>query len=136
MQPIHASAVAFDGRAVLIIGASGRGKSTLAIQLVGLGGVLVADDRVITEQRGDGLWLSAPDALVDRIEARGFGILACKTAPARAVAVVDMDQVEMARLPESFITEIAGVRLPCFRKVESPAFPIMLRLYLAEGLNE
>ncbi len=133
MQPLHASAVAFDGRALLLTGASGSGKSTLALELIALGGILVADDRVVTEVRAGGLWLDAPDALKGRIEARGIGILTCPSAPARAHAVVDLDGVETSRLPNPRRTEVAGVELPLLRKVESPAFPAMLRLYLAEG---
>ena len=44
MVPLHGSAVAFDGRAILIGGASGAGKSTLAQALVDCGGQLVSDD--------------------------------------------------------------------------------------------
>ena len=42
--PLHGSAVAFDGRAILIAGKSGAGKSTLAHALVECGGQLVSDD--------------------------------------------------------------------------------------------
>lgn len=131
MQPLHASAVAFDGRALLLTGASGSGKSTLALQLIGLGGVLVADDRVIAETRDGALWLDAPDTIRHKIEARGVGILTCHSAPALAHTVVDLDQVETARIPEPASTTIAGVELPLLRRVESPAFPVMLKLYLA-----
>ena len=49
---LHASCVAIQGRAVLIIGASGRGKSGLALQLMAFGAKLVSDDRteVVLEQ--------------------------------------------------------------------------------------
>lgn len=133
MQPLHASAVAFDGRGLLIIGKSGRGKSTLALELVTLGGVLVADDRVLLTPRDGGLWMEAPEPLRNRIEARGMGILTCPTSPAEAKAVVDLDQVETERYPEGRVLRLEGVTLPLFRKVESPAFAAMLRLSLVEG---
>jgi hypothetical protein len=44
--PLHAAAVVVAGRAILIAGASGRGKSTLAAALVGAGGQVIADDMV------------------------------------------------------------------------------------------
>ena len=44
MVPLHGSAVAFDGKAILIAGKSGAGKSTLAHALVERGGQLVSDD--------------------------------------------------------------------------------------------
>ena len=118
---------------MLILGAAGSGKSTLAIELVALGAALVADDRVLLTVRDDGLWLDAPEPLKNRIEARGIGILNCPAAPARAHAVVDLETLETARLPERETITIAGVELPLLRKVESPAFPAMVRGYLVGG---
>jgi len=46
---LHASCVCLEGRAVLIRGASGSGKSGLALQLIALGAALVADDRTVAE---------------------------------------------------------------------------------------
>ncbi len=44
MAPLHASAVAIDGRAILVCGASGAGKSSFAAALIGQGGQLISDD--------------------------------------------------------------------------------------------
>jgi hypothetical protein len=44
LEPLHGSAVAADGRALLLLGASGTGKSTLASRLSGLGWRFLADD--------------------------------------------------------------------------------------------
>ncbi len=130
MDTLHASAVAFGGRAALLIGPSGSGKSSLALELIALGGVLVADDRVTLERREGGLWLDAPDVLRGRIEARGVGLLTIRAAPARAGLVVDMGKVEAARMPDARSIMLAGVDLPLIHKVESPAFAAMLRVYL------
>ena len=43
-ETIHASCVAIDGRALLIEGASGDGKSDLALRLIDRGATLVSDD--------------------------------------------------------------------------------------------
>jgi len=43
-HPLHASAVAVDGRAIAIAGASGSGKSTLAAKLCIAGASFVTDD--------------------------------------------------------------------------------------------
>jgi HPr kinase/phosphorylase len=135
METLHASAVAFGGKAVLLTGASGSGKSTLALELIALGGALVADDRVVVQRRPDGVWLDAPERLRGLIEARGVGLLKMRHAPARAVLVVDMERVETARLPGPRSIELAGVELPCLHKVESPVFAAMVRAYLdGEGV--
>jgi hypothetical protein len=44
IMPIHAAAVARDGRALLLVGAGGRGKTTTALTLATRGWQLIADD--------------------------------------------------------------------------------------------
>src|SRR5262245_61986603 len=72
---VHGSAVAWGGRGLLILGASGRGKSALALALTATGAALVADDRVEIVRRGRALVARAPAALAGLVEARGIGIL-------------------------------------------------------------
>ncbi len=104
--------------------------------LIGLGGQLVADDHVEVKRQDDGLWLTAPLILAGKMEARHLGILRTPTSPAWARLVVDMDRTEIHRLPPERQTTIAGVPLPLIHKVESPAFPAMLRAYLDGGRME
>ncbi|MXQ08067.1 serine kinase [Alphaproteobacteria bacterium GH1-50] len=127
-QVLHATAVAIGGKGLIIKGASGSGKSSLALELISRGAVLIADDRVICTPRSgtDILWLSPPDTIAGRIEARGLGLIAMPWQEAGAAAVVTLDKVENARLPERHETVIAGATLPLFHKVESPAFPAIL----------
>ena len=131
---MHASAVAFGSTGLLILGASGRGKSSLTLDLMSRGACLVADDRVIlTPDLNGGLRMTAPPNLEGLIEARGIGILAADQAPAMAVWAVTLDEVETERLPERHTTVIAGVTVPLLRKVESPAFPAMLCALMTGG---
>lgn len=44
LEPLHASAVEVGGRALLLVGRSGAGKSSVALQLVDRGARLLADD--------------------------------------------------------------------------------------------
>jgi HPr kinase/phosphorylase len=44
---LHASVVAWRGRGLLILGASGAGKSSTALRLIDAGWMLVADDQVV-----------------------------------------------------------------------------------------
>lgn len=129
MTTIHASAVAFDGRGVLILGPSGAGKSSLALALMGQGAKLVADDRVVLSTRWGQLIAGCPPAISGRIEARRVGILAAEPAgPAAVVQVVDLGQTETERLPPQRLVTLLGVALPL---VLGPAGP-----HLAPALTQ
>jgi hypothetical protein len=53
---LHASAVEAEGRALAFIGASGRGKSTLAASFASSGGRFLADDGLQLQWRGESPW--------------------------------------------------------------------------------
>jgi serine kinase of HPr protein (carbohydrate metabolism regulator) len=89
-ETIHASAVVVGDRGVLVRGASGAGKSSLALALVaafGARAVLVADDRVALSAAGGRLVATAPAAIAGAMEVRGLGIIA---APHLSPAVIDL----------------------------------------------
>ena len=71
MSFLHgATCVALDGRALLIEGPSGSGKSTLALALIDRGGMLIGDDGVTLERRGDDLiasYSSKGPTLIDHV---------------------------------------------------------------------
>ena len=52
-ETVHASSVAVDGRAVLITGPSGSGKSDLTLRLLDRGFTLVSDDQTIIKKDGE-----------------------------------------------------------------------------------
>lgn len=74
-ETIHASCVAINGHAVLISGASGSGKSDLALRLLDRGAPLVSDDYTLLRRDGDRLMASAPVNIAGKIEVRGVGIV-------------------------------------------------------------
>ena len=76
-KTVHASCVACDGAGVLILGASGAGKSGLALNLMALGAALVADDRVVLSREGDVVLAACPLPLRGLIEAAP----ACQIGP-------------------------------------------------------
>ncbi len=131
---LHAACVALNGRAVVITGASGSGKSGLALQLMAYGATLVADDRTVVRRAKGVLSARAPTSIRGKVEARGVGILQAATeAQAEVVLAVDMDRVEEDRLPHPRETRILGQELPLCLKVEAAHFPAAILQYLREG---
>lgn len=102
---------------MLLRGASGVGKSDLALRLIDRGAVLVADDQVLLEARNWGLKGFAPDALYGLLEVRGIGVMslpAIKTAKVKLV--VDLiGRLDVPRLPEARIVTLCDVALPGLR---------------------
>jgi serine kinase of HPr protein (carbohydrate metabolism regulator) len=74
-ETVHATTVALDGRAVLISGQSGSGKSDLALRLIDRGFTLVSDDQTIVRRDGERLIGSAPGNIAGKLEVRGLGIV-------------------------------------------------------------
>ncbi|HJZ14329.1 MAG TPA: hypothetical protein VJ251_02575, partial [Stellaceae bacterium] len=72
---VHATAIAIDGRAVLLRGPSGAGKSDLALRLIDGGARLVADDQAELRRAGERVMVRAPAEIAGLIEVRGIGIL-------------------------------------------------------------
>ena len=113
---IHATAVAIDGRGVLLLGPSGAGKSDLALRLIDRGAKLIADDRVDLAHDGARVILSAPPRIAGLIEVRGLGILRFDhvTAPlALAIELAAAEAVE--RLPEPDAELICGRKVALVR---------------------
>lgn len=134
MTQVHASVVAFSGRGVLILGPSGSGKSTLALQIMSVGGELVADDRTDLRRDGAQVVASCPPQICGRIEARGVGILiAAPHGPVPLSLVVDLGTVEEDRLPQSRSHDVLGVALPLVLGPYRPHLYAALRQLLLGG---
>ncbi|MEM6760659.1 MAG: HPr kinase/phosphatase C-terminal domain-containing protein [Pseudomonadota bacterium] len=136
MHLIHASAVAFGARGLLITGASGSGKSSLALELMSHGAILISDDQTELFMRADALWARAPGAISGAIEARGLGILQAEARPAPIVAVVDLDHDETERMPPKRSFDVLDCDLPLFRRVDHRAWPAALVQYLRFGRSD
>ena len=108
---VHATTVAIDGRAVMLTGRSGAGKSDLALRLIDRGARLVADDYTNIARDGDTLTASAPATIAGQFEIRGIGIVAMPHAPAPVALLCDLEQAP-DRLPEPCCRDVAGVALP------------------------
>jgi len=131
---LHASCVALNGRGLLISGASGSGKSGLALTLMALGAGLVADDRVQLGARGGAVIASAPAAISGLIEARGLGLLHAEpVGPVPVFALLDLDCPETLRLPHPRHTRLLGRPVTLLLRSETPHFPAALIQFLRTG---
>jgi serine kinase of HPr protein (carbohydrate metabolism regulator) len=119
---IHASAVLVGARAVLIQGASGSGKSRLALALLNAThqgllpfARLVADDRAHIEAAHGRLMVRPAPALAGLIEVRGLGL---RRVPYEQLAmvgfVVELGSTDAERLPDPSQTQavLQGIALP------------------------
>jgi serine kinase of HPr protein (carbohydrate metabolism regulator) len=112
-ETIHASTVAIDGRAVMITGPSGSGKSDLTLRLLDRGFTLVSDDQTIVRRDGDRLVATAPPAIAGKREVRGIGIVEVERLGDVPVALLVELTSDIQRLPDdSRERPILGVGLP------------------------
>jgi serine kinase of HPr protein (carbohydrate metabolism regulator) len=112
-ENLHASCVAMDGRAVLLAGPSGSGKSDLALRLLDRGFMLVSDDRTIVRKEGTRLVTSAPDSIKGKLEIRGVGIVDMDSVPNAPLALVVELTSDIQRMPDdSRERMILGVGVP------------------------
>jgi serine kinase of HPr protein (carbohydrate metabolism regulator) len=112
-ETLHASCVAKDGRAVLISGRSGSGKSDLALRLIDRGATLVSDDYTVVRRVSGRLLARAPANIEGRMEVRGLGILPFPILADMPVCLfVDLN-LDVVRMPEPRDpVTVAGVRVP------------------------
>jgi serine kinase of HPr protein (carbohydrate metabolism regulator) len=112
-ESVHASTVAVDGRAVLITGPSGSGKSDLALRLLDRGFTLVSDDQTIVRRAGDRLVATAPPTIAGKLEIRGIGIVEMEAEAEVPVALIVELTGDFARLPDDGRErQLLGVPVP------------------------
>lgn len=100
---IHASCVAIDGKAVLLAGNPGCGKSDVALRLIDGGAELVSDDQTNLSVINGVLTAEAPPTIAGLIEVRHVGLLKMPyrgpTSVALYVELADFSE-KLDRLPD------------------------------------
>lgn len=131
-ETLHASCVAIDGRAVLIEGRSGEGKSDLALRLIDRGAALVSDDYTICTRTDGALLGSAPANIAGKIEVRGIGVIDMPHRDRVPIALLVTIFEDPPRMPEApRKRRIAGIDIPevALAALE-PSAPVKVELAL------
>ena len=128
---VHASCVAIRGRAVLLAGRSGAGKSDLALRLIDRGAVLISDDYTELRASGDRVFAKAPPAIAGKIEVRGIGVVEMPSVEGVAVCLhADLDRTP-ERMPEPGSIRLAGHIIPSVAlSALEPSAPLKLEYAL------
>lgn len=133
-ETLHATSVAIAGRAVLLSGPSGSGKSDLALRLIDRGGILISDDYTLVKRIDGRLRATAPTTIAGKIEVRGIGIVDLPSVGEAPVALlVDLfDRVE--RMPlDPLLRIVAGMQVPVIKIAPFEASaPIKVELALSK----
>ncbi|MEN3971300.1 HPr kinase/phosphatase C-terminal domain-containing protein [Sphingomicrobium sp. XHP0235] len=129
-ENIHATTVAKNGRATLLVGRSGAGKSDLALRLIDRGWTLVSDDRTLIEASDGHLSATPPEAFAGRIEVRGLGIVTMDYLPRATVALhVDLDAAPERMPMDARRFTLLGVSVPSITvDARAPSAPIIVEL--------
>tara|TARA_R100001244_G_scaffold20643_12_gene21810 strand:- start:14713 stop:15168 length:456 start_codon:yes stop_codon:yes gene_type:complete len=110
---LHATAVAIAGAGVLIRGASGSGKSDLALRLIDRGATLISDDQVDIVRDDKDLLLSPPARLAGKLEIRSLGICEQEFLSGVELKLV----VDLKHHPDRFpfdnqVMNLLGIKVP------------------------
>lgn len=131
-ETLHASCVSKDGRAILISGRSGAGKSDLALRLIDRGATLVSDDYTVVRRVNGSVEARPPETIQGKMEIRGLGVIDLAWEENVPVGLlVDLDG-PVERLPlEKGVVRIAGVDVPSFAlNALEPSAPIKVEAAL------
>ncbi len=136
-ETVHGTCVAVDGRAVVIEGRSGAGKSDLALRLIDRGAALVSDGQVICQRYEGGLIACTPAQLAGRIEVHGLGIVEMPHLERVPVNLL----IVLLDIPSHFPDDvrgrrIAGIEVPVLALAGlEPSAPIKVELALKRAIK-
>lgn len=127
---IHGTSIAVGGKGLLLLGASGSGKSGVAAQMICLGATLISDDLTLLDGRGGEILAMRPEGSAPEMELRGLGIVRVDTAVPTPLAAVLFLGPGTGRLPEAEHLDLAGHVLPLLRHPPAPDLAPKAMLWL------
>jgi HPr kinase/phosphorylase len=144
-EVLHGVLLDILGLGVLITGESGIGKSECALDLVGRGHRLVADDTVEVKVRGEAVLIgSCPELTRHYVEIRGLGLVnvtdlfgvAATRSSKRIELVVQLERWELGREYDRLglttdTQEVLGVSIPLIRMPVAPGRNVAMLVEVA-----
>ena len=128
----QSTAVAIGGRALLIEGPSGSGKSSLALALIDRGATLIGDDGIALSARAGVPWAHPAPATAGLIELRNIGIVSLPTTEAPIALVLQLCEDAPRYLERADTVEVAGLAIPALAfDARIPASPVRAEYALA-----
>ena len=131
-MPRQSTAVAIGNRAILIEGAPGVGKSSLALALIDRGAVLIGDDSVMLEASHGRLVARPHPATRGLLEVRNLGLLpfpACDGAP--VALLLSLDYAAPRFIDAAETAQIGTIAVPLIRLwPDSPVLALRAELAL------
>jgi len=138
-ENVHGTCITIKGHGVLLMGASGSGKSDCALRLLDAGAMLISDDRtILTADAATGqLVASSPAPIKGLMEIRGIGVVRWESvdeAPLRLV-ISATDSAAVPRMPDLQANDssatFAGITVPRFQfDLRHAAAPAKIRTAL------
>lgn len=124
--------VAVAGRCVLITGAPGTGKSSLALALIDRGAILVGDDGVALRMKEGRLYAAPAPATRGLMEVRGVGLIPMAVVDGTPVSLLIRLTRDVPRYVEEAPREVVmGVSLPAIALwPDSPVLALRAELAL------
>lgn len=111
-QVIQASCVAIDGRAVMIEGEPGSGKSSLALALIDRGAQLIGDDGVSLSLSHSAIIASPPPNIAGKIEICHVGIADMATTSAPLALIINLVQSAPRLVEPAALRDMLGMAVP------------------------
>lgn len=130
--------VAIGGRGVLIAGAPGSGKSSLALALIDRGAMLVSDDGVMLDAQAGRLIAAPHPEITGKLEVRNVGLIDIAVSPPVPVAMLlRLDEQAPRFIEVAERAEVLGISLPLVRLFpDSPVLALRAEIALAtHGLD-